>query len=76
MCCAEEPVVHCIISMVIRRQTTLLMAKLNYACEYSVATIVLLQEGGLNSLKGPSKCNIYDSVSGGFQATNKEGQHQ
>lgn len=39
MCCCEELVVHCIISMVIRRQMTLLMAKLNFGCEYSVGTI-------------------------------------
>lgn len=62
MCCGEELVVHCIISMVIRRQMTLLMAKLNFGCEYSVGTLDLLQEGGLNGLKGPSRCNIYESV--------------
>lgn len=35
--------------------------------------LYLLQEGGLNGLKGPSKRNIYDLVSGGFQATNEKG---
>lgn len=45
MCCGEDLVVRGIISMVIRRQMTLLMTKLNYACEYLVGTIVPIAKG-------------------------------
>lgn len=47
MCCGEDLLVRCIISMVIRRQMTLLMTKLNYACEYLVGTIAPIARGGL-----------------------------
>lgn len=45
MCCGEDLVVHCIISMAIRRQMTLLMTKLNYAREYLVGAIVPTARG-------------------------------